>query len=66
MLSGTVSRTRIQVIRGDDVVEAVYVLDVERRIDVDAGCEQFLDIEVALGIAGARRIAVRQLVDQHQ
>ncbi len=42
------------------------MLDVERGVDVDAGGDQFLDIEVALGMAVTRRIAVRQLVDQHQ
>ena len=34
---------------GDDIVEAFDMLDVERGIDVDAGGEQLLDIEIALG-----------------
>ena len=42
------------------------MLDVDRRIDVDAGGQQFLDILIAFGVATARRIAVRQLVDQRQ
>ena len=42
------------------------MLDVERRIDVDAGGEQLLDILVALGVAAARRIGVGKLIDQHQ
>ena len=50
----------------DDVVEALDMLDVERRIDVDARRQQLLDIEIALGMAAARRVAVRELVDEHQ
>ena len=42
------------------------MLDVQRRIDVDAGGEQFLDIHVALGMPAARRIGVRELVDQNE
>ncbi len=42
------------------------MLDVERGVDVDAGGEQLLDVEVALGVAAAGRVAVRELVDQHQ
>ena len=37
----------------DDVVEALDVLDVERGVDVDAGGEQLLDIEIALGMAAS-------------
>ena len=51
---------------GDDVVEAFEMLDVERGVDVDAGVEQLLDIEIALGVAAAGRVGVRQLVDQHE
>ncbi len=50
----------------DHVVEALDVLDVERGVDVDAGGEQLLDVEVALGMAAAGRVGVRKLVDQHQ
>ena len=42
------------------------MLDVQRRVDVDAGGEQLLDVLVALGMAAARRVGVGQLVDQHQ
>ena len=42
------------------------MLDVERRIDVDPGGEQFLDILIALGVAAARRVGVGEFVDQHQ
>ena len=48
----------------DDVVEALDVLDVERRIDVDAAIEQLLDVEIALGVAAAGRVGVGELVDQ--
>ncbi len=48
---------------GDDVVEAFDVLDVDRRVDVDAGDEQFFDVHPAFRMARARMIAVRQFVD---
>ena len=47
----------------DDVVEALDVLDVEGRIDVDAAIEQLLDVEIALGVPASRRVRVRELVD---
>ena len=50
----------------DDVVQALQVLHVHRRPDVDAGVEQLLDVLPALGVARARRVAVRQFVEQHQ
>ena len=50
----------------DDVVQAFDVLDVERGVDVDAGGDQLLDIHVALGMAAARRVGVRQLIDQRE
>ena len=49
---------------GDDVVEALDVLDVERGVDVDAVGEQLLDVEVALRVAAAGRVGVGELVDQ--
>jgi hypothetical protein len=49
----------------DHVVEALDVLDVDRGIDVDAAVQQFLDVEVALGMAAAGRVGVGKLVDQH-
>ena len=39
---------------GDDVVERLEVLDVQRRDDVDAGVEQLLDVLPALLVARAR------------
>ena len=42
------------------------MLDVERGADVDAGGEQLLDVQVALGVAAAGRVGVGELVDQHQ
>ena len=50
---------------GDDVVEALDVLDVDRGVDVDAAVEQLLDVEIALGMAAAGRIGMGELVDQH-
>ena len=51
---------------GNDVVQALDMLDVERRENIDAGRDQLLDIKIALGMAAFRCIAVRQLVDQHE
>ena len=35
---------------GDDIVQALDMLDVQRRVNADAGGDQLLDIEVALWI----------------
>ena len=51
---------------GHDVVEALDVLDVHRRVDVDAGVQQFFDIEVALGMAAPGGVGVGKLIDQHE
>ena len=48
----------------DHVVEALDVLDVDGGIDVDAVGQQFLDVEIALGMAAARRVGVGEFVDQ--
>jgi len=50
----------------DHVVQALQVLHVHRAPDVDAGGQQLLHILPALGVARARGVAVRQLVEQHQ
>ena len=50
--------------RGDDVVERLEVLDVDRRDDIDAGVEQFVDVLPPLWVAAARDVGVRELVDQ--
>ena len=49
---------------GDDVVEAFDVLDIDRGIDVDAARQQFLDVEIALGMAAAGDVGVGEFVDQ--
>ena len=36
-----------------------------RGVDVDAAAQQLLDVEIALGVAAARRVGVGELVDQH-
>ena len=51
---------------GNDVVEALQVLDIECGVDVDAGSQQILDVLVALGMARAGRVGVGQLVHQRQ
>ena len=50
---------------GDDVVEALQVLDVDRGDHGDAGVEQLLDVLPALGVLAARGVGVGQFVDQH-
>ena len=50
----------------DDVVQALEVLDVHRRVDVDPGVEQLLDVLPALRVARAGRVGVRELVDDDQ
>ena len=42
------------------------MLDVDRRVDVDAGAEQLLHVEISLGMAAPGSIRVCELVDQHQ
>ena len=49
-----------------DIVQALDVLDVDGGVDVDAGVQQLLDVLVALWMAAARDIGVRELVDQDQ
>ena len=50
----------------DDVGEALEMLDVERRPDVDAGGEQLLDVLPALGMTAVRSVGVGELVDDDQ
>ena len=50
----------------DDIVQAFDVLDVERCIDIDAGGDQLLDVHVALGMAAAWCVGVRQFIDQRE
>ena len=47
-----------------DVVEALDVLDVQRRVDVDAGDQEFLDVLVTLRVAAARGVGMGQFVDE--
>src|SRR5882672_6154844 len=53
---------------GDDVVQALDVLHVDRGVDGDAGLEQLLDVLPALGMPRPRLalegVAVRELVDE--
>ena len=48
----------------DEIVQALDVLDVQRRVDRDAGVQQLEDVLPPLGVARARGIGVRQLIDQ--
>ena len=64
--SGIVSRTRAPVSCVDLVVEALEVLHVDRREHVDPGLEHLAHVLVALLVLDARRVGVRELVDQAQ
>lgn len=48
----------------DHVIEAFDVLDVDRRVDVDATGQQLLDIEIAFGMTAARRAGMSEFVDR--
>ena len=50
----------------NDVVEALEVLHVDGGVDVDSGRQQFLDVLPAFRVTRARRVAVREFVDEHQ
>ena len=50
---------------GDHVVEAFDVLDIDRRVDVDAVTHQLFDVEIALRMAAAFDVGVGEFVDQH-
>ena len=51
---------------GDDVVQALDVLDVERAVHVDPGPEELLHVLVPLRVPGARCVGVGQLVEQQE
>ena len=51
---------------GDAVVEALEVLDIDGREDVDPGRQHVGDVLVALGVLDAGGVGVRELVDQRQ
>ncbi len=50
----------------DDVVEAFEVLDVDGRVDVDAGGQEILDVLPPLGVGRALGVRVGQFVDEDQ
>jgi hypothetical protein len=50
----------------DHVIEAFEVLHVDRRIDVDARVEQFIDVLPALQMARALHVRMREFVDEDQ
>ena len=64
--SGTVSRTVDAGDLVDEVVEALHVLDVERRVDVDAGVAAAPRRPASAWRGAARRVGVGQLVEQQQ
>src|ERR1700747_2088097 len=50
----------------NDVVEALDMLDIKRRKNIDPGGDDFLDIEIAFGMSAARRVGMSELVDKHE
>lgn len=51
---------------GDDVVQALDMLDIQRGVDVDPGAEQFLDILPTLRVPAALDIGVGIFVDERE
>ncbi len=51
---------------GDDVVQALDVLDVERAVHVDPGIEQLVDVLPSLRMTRPGRVGVRQFVHQDE
>jgi len=47
---------------GNNIVQALEVLDIECGVDVDSSVKEFLDVLPPLGVAGARDVRVGQLV----
>src|SRR5450756_2287035 len=50
----------------DDIVQAFEVLDVERRVNIDAAVEQLLDIVPAFRMARALGVGMSELINQDQ
>jgi len=48
----------------DDVVQAFDMLNVDGRVDVDATLQNFLDVEIALGMPAAFGISMREFIDK--
>ena len=51
---------------GDDIVEALDMLDIECPENIDAGGNYLLDIKIALGMPAAGGVGVGEFVDQNQ
>ena len=51
---------------GNHVVQAFEMLHVDGGVDVDPGFQKLFNVLPALGMAQARRIGMRQLIDQDQ
>ena len=49
----------------DNIVQALDMLDVDRGINVNPIVKQLLHVEIALGMAAARRVGVGQFVHQN-
>ena len=49
----------------DHVIEAFDVLDIDRGVDVDAAAHQLFDVEVALRMAAAYDVGMREFIDQN-
>ena len=49
---------------GNHIIEAFDMLDIERRQDIDPGIAELFDILPAFGVATARRVGVREFIDQ--
>src|SRR5438270_10040163 len=51
---------------GNDVVQALDMLDVERGEDVNPSGDDLLDIEITFGVAAAGGVGMGELVDKNE
>ncbi len=51
---------------GNNIIETLDVLDIQRGIDIDTGIEQFLDILVAFGVTGTGNIGMGEFIDKNE
>lgn len=50
----------------DDIVQTFQMLNVQRRINIDAGSQQLFDIHVSFGVSASFSVCVCKLIDEHK
>ena len=51
---------------GNNIIEALDMLDIQRCVDIDTGIKQFLYILVTFGVPGTGNIRVSKFVDKNE